>query len=208
MGAVEGFGDLDDLPAGLLGAEVDGGADGGRAQVVRVLDAAEHDLVIGVRVAQELVVVELHHEGDLVGVLARHAGEHAEGGGDAAAAGFDGQAHDVLGVEVDRVFREAGAGRVLDALVHREDREVARAREAAAVEEALEVVDHGLGAIGLHEDAVDEVRTGQVQHLLGDLDRAVLEQIAGRIGAEQLLDPADRVLGLQTLHLGSLFPVT
>jgi hypothetical protein len=49
MGLVEGLGDLDDLAARLLGAEVDRRADAGRAELEGALDGAEHHLVVGVR---------------------------------------------------------------------------------------------------------------------------------------------------------------
>ena len=52
-------------------AEVDRGADAGRAEVARLLDRAEHDLVELVRVGQQLVVVDLHDERDVVGVAPR-----------------------------------------------------------------------------------------------------------------------------------------
>jgi hypothetical protein len=52
---------------------------------------------------------------------ATHA-QDAEGGGHGVAAAFDGQLHDVLGVEVSGFGGEAGAGRVFDALVDRQDR--------------------------------------------------------------------------------------
>ena len=68
VGLGEGLGDLLDLAGGLVGAEVDRGADAGRAEVVGLLDRAEHDLVELVRVRQQLVVVELHDERDAVGV--------------------------------------------------------------------------------------------------------------------------------------------
>jgi hypothetical protein len=64
-------------------------------------------------------VVDLHNEGDLVRVLARHHAQHAEGRGHRVAAAFDSELHDVFRIEVDRVLREAGAGAVLDALVDR-----------------------------------------------------------------------------------------
>ena len=87
----------------------------------------EHDLVELVRIGQKLVVVELHQERDLVGVLARDRAEHAERRRDGVAAAFDRELDDVLRVEVDRVRGEARAGGVLDALIDRQDRNVARA---------------------------------------------------------------------------------
>ena len=60
----------------------------------------EIDLVELVRVSQQLVVVQLHEERNLVGVLAGHRAEHAQRGGDGVAAAFDRQLHDVLGIEI------------------------------------------------------------------------------------------------------------
>ena len=120
-------------------------------------DRAEHDLVELVRVGQQLVVVDLHQERDLVRVLARDRAQHAEGGRDRVAAAFDGELDDVLRVEVIRVLGEAGAAGVLDALVDRQDRQIAGAAEAAVAEHALEVAEHAVVAVRNGEDAVDEV---------------------------------------------------
>src|SRR4051794_1814569 len=68
VGAVERLAHLDDLAVRLGRAEVDGGADAGRPQVEGLLDRPEHDLVIFVRVGQQLVVVHLDDERDLVAV--------------------------------------------------------------------------------------------------------------------------------------------
>ena len=73
-------------------AEVDGGADGRRAHVVGCFDRAEQNLVELVGVGEQLVVVDLHEERDLVGVLAGDRAEHAEGGGDGVAAALDARA--------------------------------------------------------------------------------------------------------------------
>ena len=99
--------------------------DADRAEVGGLADRAEHDLVVGVRVVQEVVVVELHDERDAVGVAPGHEPEAAQGGGDGRAPARQGQLDQVGGVEVGRVLGEAGRGRVLDALVHGEDGQVA-----------------------------------------------------------------------------------
>ena len=111
--------------------EVDRRADGDAPHVTRLLDLREHDLVELVRVGQELVVVDLEEERDLVRVLPRDGAEDAERRGDGVAAPLDRGLHDPLRVEADGVLREAGAGRVLDPLVDREDREVAGPRRGA-----------------------------------------------------------------------------
>ena len=119
--------DLDDLAPALLRPEVDRGADRRRAHVHRLLHRPEQDLVELVGNREQLVVVDLDDERNLVGVLPGADAQDAERRGHGVAAAFDRQPHDVLGIEVIRVLREAGAGRMLDALIHRQDREVPRA---------------------------------------------------------------------------------
>ena len=82
------------------------------------------------------------------------------------------------------------AGRVLDALVDRQDREVAGAAEAAVVVDALQVRQHPRVAVALGEDAVDVRRAGQVELFLGNPLAGVREQALGLI-PEQLLDVVD-----------------
>ena len=114
--------------------------------------------------------------GNLVGVLARHRAEHAEGRGDGVAAALDGELDDVLGVEVDRVRREGRGAGVLDALVDRQDRDVAGAGRAAVVIERLERTQDLRVAVGLRHHPVDEVGTWKVKLVLGDAGALIVEE--------------------------------
>ena len=147
MGGLEGVGDFDDLAIGFGGAEVDRRPDGRAAHVGGLLDRAVHDLVADVRVGEQLVVVDLHHEGDLVGVATGDAAEDAESRADRVATAFDGELHDIFAVEVDGVLSERSAGGVLDALVDRQDGDVARVSEATRAVEALEVGQDAIVAV-------------------------------------------------------------
>ena len=150
-------------------------------------DAGEQDLVVRVRIGQELVVVELQDEGNLVGVLARHDAQHAERRGDGVAAALDRQLHDVLGIEVHRVGRERRAGRVLDALVDGQDRDVAGAAQAAVIEQRLQARSTRVGRSDDRWSAVDEVGPRQVEALFGNGLAAVLEQ-GDRVCSQDLFD--------------------
>ena len=194
VGLLERAGDLDDLARGLLGPEVDRRADARGAHLVRALDRREHDLVELVRIREQLVVVQLHDEGELVRPLAADRAEDAERRGERVAAALDRELDEVLGVEVDRVRGEARRARVLDALVDREDRDVAGAGQPAGVDQPLQVAQDGGGTIAVHEHPVDEVRAGQVQVVLGDRLALVLEE-ALRVVSEQLLQAGSRHVG-------------
>lgn len=102
----EGCGHFLNLASRLGRAEVDGGADGDCPHVIGLPHLTEHDLVELVGIAEEFVVVELDDERNLVGVLARHRAEHAEGRCHCVAAAFDGQFDDLVAVEVDGVLGE------------------------------------------------------------------------------------------------------
>ena len=55
---------------------------------------------------QELIMIDLHNKGDLVGVFAAHHTQHAVSRGNAVASAFDGQFDDILRIEIDGVGRE------------------------------------------------------------------------------------------------------
>ncbi len=162
------LGDLDDLAVRFGGAEVDGGPHAGCPQIVRLLDRAEHDLVVGRRVGQQLVVVDLHDERDPVSESSRHHGKNPEGRGDPVAATRDGEFNDLRRVEIGRVGGKRRGSRVLDALVDRQDRDIARPAHSAVIEKALQIPQDLRRAIGLSHDPAHEVRPGQVQVVLGD----------------------------------------
>ena len=100
-----------------------------------------------VGVAQELVVVDLDHEGDAVRVLARDAAQDAKGRGHGVTAALKRKLDDLLWVKVDRVGRERGASRVLDPLIHRQDRQVAALAEATMTKEAAQAAQDAMWTI-------------------------------------------------------------
>ena len=168
MRPLEGIRDLLELPHRVVGPEVDRGTDTGRTQVECTIHRAEHHLIVCRRVGQQLVVIDLDDEGDLVGVLAGHDPEHAEGRGNSIAAGLDGQLNDVRWVEVRGIRGKRRSRRVLDALVDRKDRHVAGAAQPAVAEELLEIPEHLGGAVTLAVHPVDDVGTRKREIFLGN----------------------------------------
>ncbi len=87
------------------------------------------------------------------------------------------------------IRRERRAGRMLDALVHGQDRDVAGATQAARVVHGLEAGQHARRPIRERHDPIVEVRPRQMQGLLRDRLAHVLEQ-AGVV-PENLFEPAE-----------------
>ena len=113
--------------------------------------------------------------------------EAAEGGGDGVAVAGDGQVAELGRVEVGGELGEAGRGRMLDALVDREDGEVAGAGQAAGVVDGAEVAQDGGRPVGVHEDLVEVVGAGKAEVLGRERLGHVVEQRV-RLVAEQLFD--------------------
>lgn len=127
MGAGKGRAHFLDLPPRLGSAEIDRRPDADGAHVERLIDAGEQGLIVLHRQAQDLVVVELHDERNLVGVAARHHRQHPVGRGHRVTTALQRQFTDRLRVEELRIGRERGRSRVLDALIDRQNRQIARA---------------------------------------------------------------------------------
>jgi hypothetical protein len=139
-----------------------------RCPLERLLHRGEHDLIEGVGVGQQLVVVRLDDERDPVGVPARHHPEHAHGGGDGVTTALDGQFAQVRRVEVGRIRGERRGGRVLHPLVHRQDRQIPGTGQPAGVEDVLQVAQHGRAPVTAREYPVHETGSRQVQPVPGD----------------------------------------
>ena len=70
---------------------------------------------------------------------------------------------------------------VLDALIDRQDADVARAAEPPVVVERLQVSQYLRVAVGLDEHALDEVRPGQVQARCVERLALVVQQALGLV---------------------------
>ena len=176
---VERLRDLDQLAAALRRTEIDRGPDGLGAHVPGVAHRAEQHLVVGVGVRQQLVVVDLDDEGDFVRVSARHGAQHAEGRGDGVAAAFEGEFQNVFRIEIGGIRGERSARGVLNALVHGQNRDIARAAQPSVRENPLQAAQRTDVAVGFGPDAVHGVGSRQVQRLLVDGAAYVGEVVAG-----------------------------
>ncbi len=179
--------DLLDLPVALARAVIDRRPDRRSAHLVGTLDGSEHDLVERVRERQQLVVIDLHDERDLVGVLAGHGAEDAESRGDGVAAALDRQFHDLRRIEIVGVLREARHARMLDPLIDRENGHVPGSRQPAVRVDPGEVAEHPVVPVRRAPHPIQEVRSGNVNSVFRDARARVVEQ-RFRVVAQELQD--------------------
>ena len=137
-----------------------------------------------VGVGEQLVVVDLYEKRNLVRVFPRDGAKHSERRGHGIAAALNRQLDDILGIEVEGVFRKAGSGGMLDALIDRKDGQVAGTCKASGVIHPIQVVQDALVAIGGGKDAINPVRARQVQELGGNGLAVVLEKILSLVAEE------------------------
>src|SRR5205814_4630447 len=123
----------------MLGARIDREADGHAAQAQRVAHRAGDGLVGILLFEEDVVIVELEDERHTARELAGARLQEAERRRVRVAAGLDGELEVVARIVRRRVDREAARRAVLDALVHRQDHELARAGQRAGGEQTREV---------------------------------------------------------------------
>ena len=79
---------------------------------------------------------------------------------------------------------------MLDSLIHRQDRDVARSGKPAAVQHRLKARQHAHGPVGGGVDSLDKVRTRQMEALSWN-GPAVMRQQAGLV-SEDRFDSGER----------------
>ena len=124
-------------------------------------------------------MVELDDERYLVRISACHGAQHAEGRSHGIAAALDGQPDDILRVEIGRVGGERRPGGVFDALIHGQDRDIARTGQAPVRKEPLKIAQRPDVAVGLGPDAVYGVWARLVKPALVDGFALVVEVVDG-----------------------------
>ena len=169
VGTLEGPGHLDQLRTALGRAEIDRSPDRDGPHVPRLLDRTEHHLIIGVRIADQLVMVELDDEGNPMCVPSRDGTQHAESRRYGVAASLDRQANDILRIEIKRIGCERGACRMFDALIDRKDRKVARAGQPAVSEQGLQATERTHVAVRPNPKPVDRIGRGRMDQSFADL---------------------------------------
>ncbi len=146
------------LPRRLVRSEVNRRPHRHRAHVERLLDAPEHDLIELVRISQKFVVIQFHQEGNPVRIFARARSQDAQRRRHRVAAAFDGQLDDILRIEVQGIGREARPGRVLDPLIHRENRNISRPRQPPVVDNLIEIAQNVRTPIRLSNNSIHKIR--------------------------------------------------
>src|ERR1700756_4925823 len=168
MRVCESPADLDNLAVALLRAEIDRGAYGGWAHVVRDLHGREKHLIELVWVGEQFVVIQLHDERDFVRVLSGDGAEDAAGSGHSVTPAFYGEFYDIFRVEVVRVFCETCARGVLDPLVYGKYRKIAGFAKAAVRVNPLQIGENANVPIGTGPNAIDEIGPGEMEAFLGN----------------------------------------
>src|SRR5262245_13102521 len=124
----------------LVAARIDREADRGATEAQRVVDRTR-DRGLRVRSAvQRVAVVQLQDQRDAARVLARTAFEETERRCIRVAAGGDRELEMIVRVVTRRVLRERTRGTVLEALVDRQDHELAGAGERAGFHDPAQVL--------------------------------------------------------------------
>ena len=95
------------------------------------------------------------------------------------AAALDGESDDVFRIEIGGVRGERSPRGVLDALIHGQDRDIARAAQPSVGENPLQTAQRTDAAVGFGPDAVHGVGSRQVQRLFVDGAAYVGEVVAG-----------------------------
>ncbi len=173
---LEGLRYFDDLAVGFWGTEVNRRTDSSAAHVSGLLDSAVHHLVADVWIGEQLIMVNLNHERNLVCVAAGDAAQYTEGRTNSVTAAFDSELHDIFAVEVNRVLSERSTSGVFDALVDRENGNVASVSEATRTVEALEVSEDAVAAIRCAEGVFDPICARQVDLVFFNLRAAESEE--------------------------------
>src|ERR1700677_200823 len=135
FGLGDGFAQLLVHGDGFGGAGINGKPNGGATEAQGVLNSAGQGGQRVFFVMQRVMVVNLEDEGNFAGKIARGGFEEAGGGGIGVAAARDGQLEMVARIVGWGIGGETAGRAVLEALVRREDDEVARASEFAVVQE-------------------------------------------------------------------------
>ena len=117
----KGLSHLGDLPRRIVAAKIYRSTDRDRTHISCLLDRAKHHLIELIRIRQKLVMIDLYDERNLMRVFTRDHSEHAIGRGNSVTTALDGELDDVLRIEIHGVRRERCSGRVLDALIDRQD---------------------------------------------------------------------------------------
>ena len=157
LGLFRQLADLLDHLELIVGAGVDGEADGGAAETQGIVHTAVDRLVLAGSVA--VGAIDLEDRWDGAGEAVGTGFQQPQGCGKGVQTGIDGELIVIVRIVGRRVGREGAVGPVLEALVDRQDDQPAAAAELAVHQDAGELC-LGAGAVAfvVGEDALDALR--------------------------------------------------
>ena len=106
--------DLNELTVTVFAAEINRRADADSAHIEGLLHTAKRDLLVGLWVGHQLVMVQLYDVWNAMGIFAGGRCQHTQRRCNAAASRLDGKLHDLSRVEINRVWRKRSTRSVLD----------------------------------------------------------------------------------------------
>src|SRR5688572_3932937 len=96
-------------------------------------------------------------------ILAGNRAEHSKRRRDGVATAFDSELHNLCRVEVDRVWRKRRAGRMLNPLIDRQDRDITCSVQSSMFDERLKVSQNLWIAVCVPHNTIHKIRTRQVE---------------------------------------------
>ena len=136
------LGNLYQLTAALFRTEIDSGSDSYCPHVPCLLHGAKQHLVEAVRIRKQFIMIQLHNERYLMGILTRYGTQDSESGSHGVAAAFNSQFHDILRVEIDRVRSKRSPGSMLDILIDRKNGHISGICQSAMPQERLKAIQY------------------------------------------------------------------
>ena len=102
-----------------------------------------------------------------MGIAPGYRGQDAQGGGHGVAAPFDGQLDNIFRIKINGVGGKRRRRGMFNALVHRQDGQIAGPGQPAMIEHSRQGTQHVDGPVTGHKNPVQEIRTRQMQGFFG-----------------------------------------
>src|SRR6187402_2979915 len=111
-------------------------------------------------------MVDLNDKRYLMGEFTSHRSEHTVRRSNSVTAAFYRQLNDICRVKILRVRRKAGPARVLDTLIHGQDRNITRSAKAPMVIDRLQIAQHVRSPVRTRPHPVNKIRSRKADTFL------------------------------------------
>src|SRR5699024_5830280 len=140
MSTLKGACNFLNLAVRFLRAEIDGSSHRGSSHIIGALNRSEHNLVIGIRIGHQFVMIDLDDKWNFVGIFACYRSEYTKGRCYPVTTSFNSKLHNLFRIKIIGIRSKRRPSGMFYPLINGQNRYKAGSAKTSVIYQTLQII--------------------------------------------------------------------